>query len=221
MCLRHHHSFLRHLALTLISVFKVTSISVFKLRVLIVDCDESERLSRSQPRLAFYIASVSAAVSPISMRLNSRDDDIIRVYLCMAYVSLSWRVQYCIVVARTNVVTSSTVAGELLQEGDDVEVHCDVGKITVVTSVEEQCPRGKELLEHRFDAIVGYREKIWFGEKEKDVANLKTKRWNCGAGKKLVGEVGESSRCLYAWFLCEDGKDIGKGLGLGMGQIVF
>ncbi|GKE29570.1 hypothetical protein Tco_1444954, partial [Tanacetum coccineum] len=76
--------------------------------VLIVDCDESERLSRRcdhpylgrvtyygrshggrvlfnmmlseplvilrscQPRLAFYIASVSAAVSPISMRLNSR-----------------------------------------------------------------------------------------------------------------------------------------------------
>ncbi|GJW89694.1 hypothetical protein Tco_0167247 [Tanacetum coccineum] len=106
------------------------------LMVLIVDCDESERLSRRcdhpylgrvtyygrshggrvlfnmmlseplvilrscQPRLAFYIASVSAAVSPISMRLNSR----------------------------TTVVASSTVAGELLQEGDDVEVHCDVGE---------------------------------------------------------------------------------------------
>ncbi|GJU92726.1 putative ribonuclease H-like domain-containing protein, partial [Tanacetum coccineum] len=39
----------------------------------------------------------------------------------------------------------------------------------------------------------------WFGEKERDVANLKTKRWNCGACKQLVGEGGESSWCLYAW----------------------
>ncbi|GJW34141.1 hypothetical protein Tco_0054173 [Tanacetum coccineum] len=41
----------------------------------------------------------------------------------------------------------------------------------------------------------------WFGEKERDLANLKTKRWNCGACEQLVGEGVESSWCLYA---CND-----------------
>ncbi|GJV08651.1 hypothetical protein Tco_1346307, partial [Tanacetum coccineum] len=50
-----------------------------------------------------------------------------------------------------------------------------------------------ELLEQRFSTIMGYRKKMWsgsYGAKEEDMANFKTKRWNCGACKQLVGEGG-------------------------------
>ncbi|GJT81140.1 hypothetical protein Tco_1055482 [Tanacetum coccineum] len=45
---------------------------------------------------------------------------------------------------------------------------------------------------------------VW--RKERDVANLKTKRWNCGACKQLVGEGCESSWCLYAWLVFKMGQ---------------
>ncbi|GJU24159.1 hypothetical protein Tco_1162780 [Tanacetum coccineum] len=43
-----------------------------------------------------------------------------------------------------------------------------------------------------------------YGAKEEDVANFKTKIWNCGACKQLVGEGGESMWCFYA---CKDKMD--------------
>nr|GEX37651.1 hypothetical protein [Tanacetum cinerariifolium] len=57
------------------------------------------------------------------------------------------------------------------------------GKITVVILVKDRCPRRKGC-----GSSLWCRN--WIREKERDVAILKTKKWNRGSCKKLVGEGG-------------------------------
>ncbi|GKA65591.1 hypothetical protein Tco_0765298 [Tanacetum coccineum] len=101
-----------------------------------------------------------------------------------------------------------------------------IGKITVVILVRDRCPRGKgnlpryEDIETWFDALKINNEEmvewlgnafvrprsLWcrdcYGEKERDMADLKAKKWNGGACKQLGMEGGASPRCLFAkWSL--------------------
>nr|GEY51228.1 hypothetical protein [Tanacetum cinerariifolium] len=52
--------------------------------------------------------------------------------------------------------------------------------------------------------------RIFHGGKERDVAILKTKRWNCGACKQILGEGGESLWCLITWLVIKWVKIEGK-----------
>ncbi|GJV61647.1 hypothetical protein Tco_1467747, partial [Tanacetum coccineum] len=71
-----------------------------------------------------------------------------------------------------------------------------IGKITVVTLVRELCPhgKGKELIEQRFAAMVGYRKKKWglkgdVGSLHDDLIRLETSLkcclGSCGAAGRL------------------------------------